>query len=612
MTDPASNTSQLGKYQLVAEIARGGMGIVYLAHAGGVGGFNKLVVVKELKPELAHEESFREMFLDEARLTARLNHRNIVQTNEVGNADGRYFIAMDYLEGRALSRANKAFEKTKPIGLNTTLRIFAETLAGLHYAHELADFDGTSLGIVHRDVCPQNVFITFDGQVKILDFGVAKARNRLQETQAGTLKGRVAYMSPEQLGGTGVDRRADVFAVGAMLWEALAGKRMWGNAPELDILRALVERKIPPLPEDVKAPDELRAMVAKATDSDPTKRYATAHEFRQQIEQYLLRSPAEESLTDLGIRMNEAFAEEREKLRKVVEGHVAKGSSQHIQLPKLDFKGPPAPPSAPASESSISSITSKPALDSNPSQPSQPSQPSIPNAANSSAQVSAVSNVTPAGTAIAAEVPALALRPPKASKLPWVFGGIAALVAIGAVGYAMNAQKPPPVANTAPTQSATPFPTEIPASELWQTKFQQVEAVDVAIVVAPPNAIIFLDGAQLAGNPYSAKHKKGGKHKVTATAPGYMPKSQDADFESNVQITLSLDKAPPGTVMGPNGVLVPATNSSGAKPAPSVAPSASTAPTPAHSASAGKPSDINPQGGSAPVHKIDPNNPYGN
>jgi serine/threonine protein kinase len=609
VTDSASNTAQLGKYQLVAEIARGGMGIVYLAHAGGVGGFNKLVVVKELKPELAHEESFREMFLDEARLTARLNHRNIVQTNEVGNADGRYFIAMDYLEGRALNRANKAFEKTKPIGLNTTLRIFAETLAGLHYAHELADFDGSSLGIVHRDVCPQNVFITFDGQVKILDFGVAKARNRLQETQAGTLKGRVAYMSPEQLGGTGVDRRADVFAVGAMLWEALAGKRMWGQAPELDILRALVERKIPPLPEDVKAPEELRAMVAKATDSDPTKRYATAHEFRQQIEQYLLRVPAEETLTDLGARMNDAFAEEREKLRKVVEGHVAKGSSRHIQLPRLDFKGVPA---AQNSEPSISGVTPHPAIDSQPSQPSQPSSPGVSNSGVS--QVSAVSNVTPsAGTAMGAEVPSLVLRQPKASKLPWVVGGIAALIAIGAVGYAMNTQKPPPVTNATPTPSATPFPTEIPASDLWQTKFTQVEAVDVAVVVAPPNATIFLDGAQLAGNPYSAKHKRGGKHKITATAPGFLPKTQDADFEGNVQITLSLEKAPPGTIMGPNGMLVPAPGlSSGVKPMPSAAPSASAGGTqPAHSASSGKPTDINPQGGTAPVHKIDPNNPYG-
>ncbi len=610
MTDSGSNSAQLGKYQLVAEIARGGMGIVYLAHAGGVGGFNKLVVVKELKPELAHEESFREMFLDEARLTARLNHRNIVQTNEVGNADGRYFIAMDYLEGRALSRANKAFEKTKPIGLNTTLRIFAETLAGLHYAHELADFDGSSLGIVHRDVCPQNVFITFDGQVKILDFGVAKARNRLQETQAGTLKGRVAYMSPEQLGGTGIDRRADVFAVGAMLWEALAGKRMWGQSPELDILRSLVERKIPALPESANsAPEELRAMVAKATDSDPTKRYATAHEFRQQIEQYLLRAPAEETLTDLGIRMNEAFADEREKLRKVVEGHVSKGSSQHISLPKLDFKGLGVPAAA-ASESSISSV-SKPALDSN---PSQPSQPSIPNATGSVSQVSGVSNVTPsAGTSMAAEVPSLVLRQPKSSKLPWAFGGIAAIIAIGAVGYAMRPQKIATPTPTAPTQSAAPFPTDIPGTDLWQTKFTQVEAIEVAIVVAPPNATIFLDGAQLAGNPYSAKHKKGGKHKITATAPGYLPRTQDTDFEANVQITLSLDKAPPGTVMGPNGMLVPVSApSAGVKLVPSAAPSASATGTqPAHSASGGRPTDINPNGGTAPVHTIDPNNPYG-
>jgi serine/threonine-protein kinase len=591
VTDPASNSSQLGKYQLIAEIARGGMGIVYLAHAGGVGGFNKLVVVKELKPELASEESFREMFLDEARLTARLNHRNIVQTNEVGNADGRYFIAMDYLEGRALSRVNKVFEKTKPIALNTLLRIFAETLAGLHYAHELNDFDGSSLGIVHRDVCPQNVFITFDGQVKIVDFGVAKARNRLQETQAGTLKGRVAYMSPEQLsGGAHVDRRADIFAVGAMLWEALAGKRMWGQAPELEILRSLVERKIPALPESAaSAPEELRAMVVKATDSDPANRFATAHEFRQKIEQYLLRSPAEESLTDLGMRMMETFGEDREKLRKVVEGHVAKGSSLQVELPKLDLKSA-------VSESSIEDT----------SKPSHPSTVQAAAASNSSvsqvSQVSGVSHVTPStGTPMGAEVPALVLKQPS-SKMPWVFGGVAALVAVGAVGYALTA-KAPAAANTPPAPTAAPVPTDVPQSDLWESKFTQVESVDVGIVVAPPSATIFLDGAQLAGNPYSAKHKKGGHHKITATAPGYLPKTQESEFDGNVQVTLALEKAPPVAVLVPG---VAGGGGAGGKPAASVVPP------PASAAPTAKPNEINPQGGTAPVHKIDPNNPYGN
>ncbi len=602
MTDPASSSSQLGKYELIAEIARGGMGILYLARpGGGLGGFNKLVVVKELKPELAHEESFREMFLDEARLTARLNHRNIVQTNEVGMADGRYFIAMDYLEGRALNRVVKVFEKTKPVTTNTQLRVFTETLAGLHYAHELADFDGSGLGIVHRDVCPQNVFLTFDGQVKIVDFGVAKARNRLQETQAGTLKGRVAYMSPEHIGGTSIDRRADVFSVGVMLWELLAGKRMWGPAPELEILRALVERKIPALPESVEAP-ELRAMVAKATAADPEQRYATAHEFRQQIEQYLLRSPNDESLTDLGTRMMEAFAEEREKLRKVVEGHVAKGSSAHIELPKLDFK-------AAGSEASISSVSSKPALDAS-SSGRLNAATSGPHSVPSISSVSSITVTPSAGTPMGAEVPQLMIRPPPPSRLPWILGGVAAIIAIGATAVALRPRDQPTVA-ALPTQTAAPIPTDVPGSDLWQTKYGQVDAIDLTIVVAPPNATIFLDGAQLTGNPYTAKHKKGGKHKITATAPGYAPKTQDSDFESNTQISLSLDKSAPVAVGFPvPAVVPPPTPKTAATPSGAGAPS-TTAATPPQPGTA-KPGDISPQGGTAPIHKIDPNNPYGN
>ena len=604
MTNPASGSSQLGKYELIAEIARGGMGILYLARpGGGLGGFNKLVVVKELKPELAHEESFREMFLDEARLTARLNHRNIVQTNEVGVADERYFIAMDYLEGRALNRVIKAFEKTKPLSQNTQLRIFTETLAGLHYAHELTDFDGTGLGIVHRDVCPQNVFVTFDGQVKIVDFGVAKARNRLQETQAGTLKGRVAYMSPEHIGGTSIDRRADVFSVGVMLWELLAGKRMWGQAPELDILRALVERKVPPLPESVVAHNDLRAMVAKATAADPEQRYATAHEFRQQIEQHLLRTPNEESLSDLGARMMEAFGEERQKLRKVIEGHVAKGNSAQVELPRLDFKA------AAGSETSISSVSSKPALDAN-SSGRFGAAASGPHSVPSISSVSSVSNLTPStGTPMGAEVPQLVLRPPP-SRLPWILGGVAAIIAVGAVAFALRPREPAPVA-AVPTQTAAPIATDVPGSDLWQAKYGQVDAIDLTIVVAPPNATIFLDGAQLTGNPYTAKHKKGGKHKVTATAPGYAPKTQESEFDSNTQISLSLDKSAAGAVGFQTPMVAPPTPKTATPPVTVSAPQPSVV-TPQPQPGAAKPGDISPQGGTAPIHKIDPNNPYGN
>jgi len=257
--------SALGKYQLIAEIARGGMGVVYLALVQGPGGFHKLAVVKELKPELVEEPTFLTMFLDEARLAARLSHPNIVQTNEVGNDGDRYFLAMEYLDGRCLDhirRRAKAVGQTLPPAID--LRVLAEMLAGLDYAHRLADFDGTPLNIVHRDVSPQNVFVTFSGHVKLLDFGIAKAADSSHDTRAGILKGKVAYMSPEQARGLKVDARADVFAAGVMLWEAVTGARLWGRQTDEEKLWSLVAGNLPRASSvNPSVPRELDEMCAR-------------------------------------------------------------------------------------------------------------------------------------------------------------------------------------------------------------------------------------------------------------------------------------------------------------------------------------------------------------
>ncbi|MGQ0506189.1 MAG: serine/threonine protein kinase, partial [Myxococcaceae bacterium] len=185
-----SDGQTLGKYKLIAEIARGGMGVVYLAVVQGHGGFNKLVVVKELHPELVEDPIYLEMFLDEARLAARLNHPNIVQTNEVNNEGNRFFMAMDFLDGRNLDRIRRRSIRSKDFTLPMQLRVLSDVLLGLDYAHRCADFEGRPLGIVHRDVSPQNVFMTFEGQVKLLDFGIAKAADSSRETQAGMFKGK--------------------------------------------------------------------------------------------------------------------------------------------------------------------------------------------------------------------------------------------------------------------------------------------------------------------------------------------------------------------------------------------------------------------------------------
>ncbi len=216
-----------GRFRVIAEVGEGGMAKVYLAVARGFSGFNKLVVLKSLRSNLASDRACVDMFLHEARLAARLNHPNVVQTYEVIEEDGRPVMVMEYLEGQPLSQIAVRAQADKRFTLSMRLHVLCDVLAGLHYAHELRDFDGTALDLVHRDVSPQNIFVTFEGQVKLLDFGIAKVvhTSAPAETDAGVLKGKVLYMAPEQIAGEALDRRADIFAVGVMLWEALAGER---------------------------------------------------------------------------------------------------------------------------------------------------------------------------------------------------------------------------------------------------------------------------------------------------------------------------------------------------------------------------------------------------
>ena len=312
---------QLGKYQLVAEIARGGMGVVSLAVALGPARFSKLLVVKELKPELVEDASFLEMFLEEARLAARLNHPNIVQTYEIGAEGKRHFMVMDYLEGVTLSDILR--KKRDAITLAMHIRVLCETLQALDYAHNLKDFDGSPLGIVHRDATPQNVFLTFDGTVKLVDFGIAKALDSVVETRAGVLKGKPAYMAPEQITGS-VDARADIFSIGVMLWEAIVGHRMWHKKGDVEILTKIIKGEIPTLEETKPdAPAELIRICDRAIAKVRDERYATAAELQADLEAYLSSSKTDISTRDVAKLVASLFASDRVKTRDVIEKHIA-------------------------------------------------------------------------------------------------------------------------------------------------------------------------------------------------------------------------------------------------------------------------------------------------
>src|SRR5437762_1830430 len=216
----------MGKFTPFARLGDGGMADVYLAVARGLAGFNKLVVVKKMRnPE---DPERLQMFLDEARLSARLSHPNIVHTYEVGETDGRFFLVMEYLEGQPLNVVMSSLAQ-RGTGLTQPQAAFvvAQVLRGLHYAHDLTDYDGAPLGVVHRDVSPQNIFVTYGGEVKLLDFGIAKAKMNATQTETGVIKGKIRYMAPEQAGEKNVDRRVDLFAIGIIFWELLARRRLF-------------------------------------------------------------------------------------------------------------------------------------------------------------------------------------------------------------------------------------------------------------------------------------------------------------------------------------------------------------------------------------------------
>lgn len=319
VTTPAPSMVAEAKYQLLAELGRGGMGIVHLAVSRGLQGFTKLVVLKMMRKELLGEADLHRMFLEEGRVSSRLTHPNIVHVYEVIEYDGAPTLVMEYLEGQPLWSVVRETDMRFPLRLH--LHVLAKVLAGLHAAHELADYDGTPLNLIHRDVSPHNVFLLYDGQVKVLDFGIAKAAGSEVETRVGELKGKIRYMPPEQLIRDKQDRRVDVFAVGVMMWEALAQRRFWGELPEGEVINSLLAKKVPELPTDVPISPALAAICRRALAPNPADRYATAGEFQHELESCLLPEHVM-GPEDLGAYLRERFGAQREAAKRVIESHV--------------------------------------------------------------------------------------------------------------------------------------------------------------------------------------------------------------------------------------------------------------------------------------------------
>ncbi|CAN5514145.1 hypothetical protein BH09MYX1_BH09MYX1_53990 [soil metagenome] len=296
-SSPALNGSpdglpkRFGKYTLLRSLAKGGMAELFLALQKSVAGFEKLIVIKRILPSMNQDKAFIEMLLHEARIAATLSHPNIVQIFDVGQAEGLYFIAMEHVHGediRSVVRQMKVMSVPE-FPLEHALAIALGMCAGLTYAHEKGDLDGTALGIVHRDISPQNVVLTFSGDVKIVDFGIAKSDTKMAgDTKSGKLKGKVPYMSPEQARGEDIDARSDIFATGVMLFELTTGKRLFKGASEFETLKLICEREYP-RPSQIRPayPPGLEHIVMKALTKDRNERYPTAREMQSDLERFV-------------------------------------------------------------------------------------------------------------------------------------------------------------------------------------------------------------------------------------------------------------------------------------------------------------------------------------
>ncbi|MCB1032438.1 MAG: TonB family protein, partial [Acidobacteria bacterium] len=282
----AAPGQQFGHYTLLEKIAVGGMAEVWKARMEGVAGFQKTVAIKKILPDLTENREFERMFVDEAKLAAELNHPNITHIYDLGNIHGEYYIAMEYVEGRNLrSILNMASRKGMPIPHELALLIASRLASALDYAHRKRDNEDRSLGLVHRDVSPQNVLISYEGDIKLCDFGIAKAVSKLSRTEIGALKGKLQYMSPEQAWGKNVDSRSDIFSLGALLFEMLTGLRLFSGENEITILEAVRDGRVrKPGDFDPAIPPSVDELVAKALAKDPEDRYQTADRMRDEIE----------------------------------------------------------------------------------------------------------------------------------------------------------------------------------------------------------------------------------------------------------------------------------------------------------------------------------------
>jgi serine/threonine-protein kinase len=351
----------LGKYTLIRKLATGGMAEVFLARADGPMGFAKKCVVKRILPHFNDDQRFIQMFLGEARLAAELNHPNLVQIFDFGEAHGQYYLAMEYIDGANLRVLNQAARRVAgPISFALAARIIALAAEGLHYAHELRDESGQFLNLVHRDISPDNILVARNGSVKVVDFGIAKASTQPHLTKSGMIKGKMAYMPPEQLAREPLDRRADLFALGIVFYELITGGMPFDATSEVSIIQAIMSQK--PLERATvyrpDCPPELEAIITKCLEKDVSKRYPSCVELQADLETFIRSTGQTVGTREVAQLVETVFANEadvtqpRTKSSDLLEATAPSVASQE--------RSPPSAPPAPTNGTGMSNTALRP------------------------------------------------------------------------------------------------------------------------------------------------------------------------------------------------------------------------------------------------------------
>ena len=506
VTDPVDVRpgTHLGRYEVLLGIAQGGMARVWAARQQGHRGFTKIVAIKTILPTLTSDPAFEAMFLDEARVAAGVHHPNVCQIFDLGEEAGVLYLAMEWINGESLARILKppirtGGEKPQPQRLNARIaaRIVADAAGGLHAAHELCDETGQRLNVVHRDVSPQNILVSLTGNVKVTDFGVAKALGGSSEaTAAGQIKGKASYMSPEQATGGNVDRRSDIFALGIVLYEITTGSRPFHGENQVATLKLLLEGRFDPPSAIVPGyPRELESIVLRALAADPVQRYPSADRMRIALEEWLARSGPVVTETQIGTLV-------RERVGEIVEDRQNK-IRERQKAPLVDPRASQPHFTAPG-ESSSSKISAP----------------------------SAVSHVGPSSGAsgpIAASIP-IGPPPQPRSSLPTAMLGVTIglgvflLVAlVGAGIWAAKRRDAAPVETATvaeapmPTPTPAPTPVEPPAAPSAKVAKIQIRPVDPADGIR-----LAIDGKALAPGVLSIERPEAGKVRLLSVqADGY-------------------------------------------------------------------------------------------